>query len=111
MAKKQELTYCTVVPRAALKQAIQLWLRTSTVRAHVVDGVRQDLYLKIVAVATQLPYYTVLDRFEAGDEGLQRALHEAKLVVFANLMTAPASVLVFHDEVLVHEAPKVESKE
>lgn len=101
--------YCTLVDSAALHAAIRVWMHTSIIRVYTVDGEKQDLYLKIIAMAILRPYDETVQRYQNGDEGLISARRKCKRIVFNHLALNPTSLLHFHDEVVVQADAAVES--
>jgi hypothetical protein len=99
------------VDEAALRAAIRVWIYTPIIRLHTVAGERQDLYLKLVAHAAQLPYEKVVELWHARNRGIVDARRQLKRMIFAKLMNDPPSILRVHDEVVVHEASPVESED
>jgi len=106
---KTQPDYCTIVDIAALRAAIHVWLHTSIIHIHTVGGVKQDLYLKIIAMAILRPYDETFERYQSGDQGLLDARRKCKRIIFNQLALDPTAVLYFHDEVIVQEGAAVES--
>lgn len=99
----------TAVDPAALRGAIRMWLRTKIFELHKLAGETEDLYLKLVSIATELTYEEVFTRYKNGDEGINAARRLVKRDIFARLLVAPTSILTIHDEVVVVRNPTVES--
>lgn len=93
------------VDEIALRASIRMWMYTPAIQPHTVAGERQDLYLKIVAYAAQLPYEKVVELWHAQDSGIVGARRKVKGLIFKRLFTYPASILQIHDETVVHEDP------
>ena len=93
------------VDETALRTAIRVWMYTPIIRLHTVAGERQDLYLKLVAHAAQLPYEKVVELWHAQDSGVVDARSKVKSLIFKRLFTDPTSILQIHDETVVHETP------
>lgn len=107
MTEKQKAT-CTEVDELGLRAAIRVWMYTPIMRLHTIAGERQDLYLKIVAHAAQLPYEKVVELWHARDSSIVDARRKAKSLIFAKLLRDPPSILPIHDAVVVHETSPVE---
>ena len=102
---KSVASFTTIVDDLALRAAIRLWLHTP-----ILPWTKgQDLYLAIIAHATQLPYEEVLENYTNGDTGLQAARRKTKRTIFNRLLTDPTSILLCHDAILVHVVPGIES--
>lgn len=91
------------VDEPALRAAIRVWMYTPILKVHTIAGKRQDLYLKIVAHAAQLPYEKVVELWHAHDSGIVDARRKTKRLIFAKLLVDPPSILPIHDAVVVHE--------
>ncbi len=100
---------CTFVDDVALRAAVRAWMYTPISRLHTIAGERQDLYLKLVAQAVQLPYEEVVNRWSDHDQGILHARRKVKRIIFRKLMSDPASLLRIQDQVIVVEDPAVES--
>lgn len=101
---KLQASFVTIVDDVALRSSIRLWARTTMLR----PAKGQDLYLLIIAHATQLPYEEVLGNYERGDTGLQAARRKTKRIIFARLCADPSYVLQVHAEIVVDEPATVE---
>lgn len=97
------------VDETALRAAIRAWMYTPIIQLHTLVGERQDLYLKLVAHAAQVPYEKVADLWHARDSSVVDARRKVKRLIFAKLLVDPPSILPIHDAVIVHENSPVES--
>lgn len=103
--EKLEASLVTIVDDVALRASIRLWLHTTMLR----PTKDQDLYLFIIAHATQLPYEEVLENYNKGDTGIQTARRKTKRIIFARLCTDPASTLALYEHDAANEPPAIES--
>lgn len=109
MTNTTSADYCTIVDDLALRQAIRVWLFTPIIQLHTVAGEKQDLYLKLIAMAINQPYEATVQRHLDGDQGLQAARRKCKRIIFRRLVLDPTCVLQIHDESIVRELATVES--
>lgn len=83
----------TFVDVNALYRAINTWRGWQTNKLTDLVSDTQDLYLKLVAIATELPYDEVLVRFGRGDRGILDARRAVKRSIWGRMLRDPASIL------------------